>query len=66
MRVSVSDFGQWLKKERGVTRDVVIDALKKTVPVKFIKTTIGSSTSYKTAREDAMEFDLSQMPSLFD
>jgi hypothetical protein len=66
MRISISDFGLWLKKERGVTRDVVIDALKRTMPTKTMKAPIGSNTSYKTAREDVLEFDLSQMPNLFD
>lgn len=66
VRVSMADFGVWLKKERGVPREIIFDALVKTAGAKVIKTSLGSNTTYSTARESALEFDLQQLPTLFE
>ena len=64
LRILLSDFGLWLKKDKGVSRDVIVNALIK-AGGKRIKTNIGANTKHSTAREDGLEFDLKTMPHLF-
>lgn len=64
LRVSTSDFGKWLKEEKGVARDVVIDQLLKVAGGTKVKTAIGAHTKFATAREEALQFDLKNLPGL--
>ena len=64
LRLLLSDFSTWLKKDKGVSRDVIVNALIK-AGAKRIKTNIGANTKYSTAREDGLEFDLKTLPHLF-
>jgi hypothetical protein len=64
LRVSTADFGKWLKDEKGVARDVIIDKLLKVAGGRKVKTAIGAHTKFTSAREEALQFDLNNLPGL--
>jgi hypothetical protein len=65
IRISISDFGLWLKKERGVERAGVLSAIRSVLQPTIVRAPITSHTSYHSAREDLFEFDLNLMPGFY-
>jgi hypothetical protein len=64
VRISLRDFGSWLKREYDVNRSEITAAIQRRLPAaSFGKAALASSTRYAGApREDVIEIDLTRMP----
>lgn len=64
LRISVTDFGNWLTKEKHVNKGAILHAVQSTLACTPVLARIGVGTNFKTAREQLLEFDLQKMPTL--
>lgn len=61
MRLSLADFENFVKKDRNIGRNVIVDHVTRALPgVAVKKSDLGQGTSYETHRQTVLEFDLNK------
>lgn len=66
IRISLAAFSTWLRKERGVQKDLVLTSLLQVPNTRRLKASLSSGTRHNQAREEVLELDLVNFPTMFD